>query len=94
MITSVKQAKALAEKFNALETDIKRLAFIKENNDSLKVVLDNDWTGVQFHLIAVDDTEQEDAIANIQLNDFDEYFGWADGVFELFKFAGIYAESV
>lgn len=93
MITSVKQAKALAEKFNALKTDIERLTFIKENSSSLKVVLDNDWSGVQFHYIAVDDVEQEDAIANIQLNDFDEFHGWSDGVFKLFEFIGIFAES-
>ena len=93
MITSVKQAKELAKNYNAIKTDKERLKFLKEHPDSLKVVLDNDLTMVEFNLIIVDDDVQEEAIAEIKLNDFDNYHGWTDAVVELFEFAGISAET-
>lgn len=92
MITSVKQAEAIAKEYNKLKTDLDRLQFIKEQGDNLKVILDNDCTSVEFHVIAVEDEVQEEAIGNINLNSFDEYHGWGEGNVELFKFAGIFAE--
>lgn len=93
MISSVREAKAKAALYNAIKTDKERLVFLKANRDSFKVVLDNDMTMVEFNIVSVDDDVQEEAIAEIELNAFDNYHGWSDAVIELFEFAGIAAES-
>ena len=91
MIKTVKEAKEIAEKYNALKTDLERLAFLKEQKGNLKVVLDNDCTMVEFD--EIEDEEKSEAISEIELEQFDDYHGWADAVIELFEFAGITAES-
>lgn len=95
MITSVKDAKAKAKIYNAIKTDKERLAFLKENRDSFKVVLDNDQTMVCFNIIGVEDEVQEEAISDLEreLNTFDNYHGCTTGCLELFEFAGISAEE-
>ncbi len=94
MITTIKQAKEIAKKYNALKTDKERLVFLKEQKGNMKIVLDNDITMVEFDLIGgCDDEEQEEIIAGIELKDFDNYHGWTDAVVQLFEFAGITAET-
>lgn len=89
MITSVKQALKIADEFNSIDNDLDRLRFIKKHKDSLIVVLDNDESWVNFQNISVDDDVQEEAIEEIHLERFDDYFGNADGVNTLFEFIGI-----
>jgi len=89
MITSVKQAQKIADEFNLIDNDIDRLMFIKKHKDDLMVVLDNDDSWVNFQNISVDDDVQEEAIEEIHLERFDDYFGNADGVNTLFEFIGI-----
>jgi hypothetical protein len=91
MIKSVKEAKEIAKKYNALKTDLERLAFLKEQKGNLKVVLDNDCTMVEFD--EIEDEEKTEAISEIELKQFDDYHGWTNAVIELFEFAGITAES-
>lgn len=91
MIKTVKEAKEIAKKYNALKTDLERLAFLKEQKGNLKVVLDNDCTMVEFD--EIEDEEKSEAISEIELEQFDDYHGWTDAVIELFEFAGITAES-
>lgn len=93
MIESIKQAKDLAKKWNALESDWERLKFLKAQKGNMKVVLDNDLSMVEFITHGANEDEVEDIIANIDLNTFDDYHGWNDSVVMLFKFAGIEAES-
>lgn len=92
MITTIKQAKGLAKKFNALKTDKQRLVFLKEQHGNMRVVLDNDCTMVGFNLDGFED-EVYELVIDIELDTFDEYHGWTDGVVELFKFAGIDVET-
>lgn len=95
MITSVKQAKQLLKEYNAIKGDKERLYFLKNHKNSLKVVLDNDQTMVNFNLIVVEDEVQEEAIEelNSDLNSFDDYHGANDANVMLFEFAGISAEQ-
>lgn len=48
MIISTEQAKYLAKKFNEINNDSDRLAFLKCYNRELIVVLDNNHTDVAF----------------------------------------------
>lgn len=82
MISTVKQAKELAKEYNGIESDLERLGFLAKHPGEFKVVLDNDCTSVEFNIVCVDDDVQEEAIAEIRLNDFDEYHGWTDGVLD------------
>lgn len=88
---NLKQAKELAARYNKCTTDIERLKFL-QNEPDLMVVLDNDATMVAF---VTDDMDEElfEKVVDIDLDYFDDYHGWTDGVVELFKFAGINAES-
>lgn len=90
MIKNLKQAKRLAAEYNKCTTDLERLRFLQDEQN-LTVILDNDLTMVGFVLDNVDD-EVESEIMEIDMNRFDESHGWADGVVELFKFAGINVE--
>lgn len=84
----------LAEKYNSLKTDKERLVFLKEHNDTMKVVLDNDLTMVEFiKPDTMDDEVWEDIVEELKLETFDDYHGWTDAVVELFEFAGIKAEQ-
>ncbi len=87
--------KELADKFNSLKTDRERLVFLKEHNDVMKVVCDNDQTMVEFiQPSTMDDEVFEDMCEELYpLEDFDNYHGWTDGIIELFEFAGITAET-
>lgn len=91
MITTFKQAKDLAAQYNKCVTDLERLRFLQDEPD-MKVILDNDLTMVEF---IVDDTDEylHDLVMEIDLNSFENYHGWTDGVVELFRFAGINAET-
>ena len=91
MITTIKEAKELARQYNAIKTDLERLAFLKEYRWAMTVVLDNDMTMVEFR--EVGDEDLNDVIEDIELNEFDNYHGWTDGVVELFRFAGITCET-
>lgn len=91
MIKTVKEANDIAKRYNSLKTDMERLYFLKEQKGNLKVVLDNDMTMVEFD--EIEDEEKEDQIREIELESFDYYHGWTDGVIQLFEFAGITAES-
>ena len=91
MIKTVKEAKEIAKKYNSLNTDLKRLAFLKEQKGTLYLYLDNDCTMVKFE--EIDDEDIDEKISEINLNDFDKWHGWEDGVIELFEFAGIRAEQ-
>ena len=91
MIKTVKEAKEIAKKYNALKTDLERLVFLKEQKGNLKVVLDNDCTMVEFD--EIEDEEKSEAVSEIELESFDDYHGWTNAVVELFEFAGITAES-
>ncbi len=92
MIRSITQAQEIAGKYNALKTDRERLSFLKENNEYLKVVLDNDQTMVNF-ITKKTAKELNAALCDINLNDFDKFHGWEEGVIELFEFAGITVEG-
>lgn len=93
---TVKDYEAIAKEFNALETDKERLQFLKDNSEIMQVRLDNDVTFVDFVLsdTAEYSEEEEDAILSMELAWFDYYHGGSEGVFELFDFIGIKAESV
>lgn len=91
MIKTVKEAKEIANKYNSLNTDLERLAFLKEQKGTLFAYLDNDCTMVRFE--EIEDEEIYEIIDDIKLNNFDEWHGWEDGVIELFEFAGIRAEK-
>ena len=93
MITTIKEAKEIAKKYNKIKTDYERLEFIKQNQGKLIVVLDNDCTMVDFDFDKSIDEDLQDDIVSIDLNNFDDYHGWTDAVVELFKFAGIKAEQ-
>ena len=96
----MKDFKELVIKFNKLTTFKEQLDFLKKNNDIFQVVLDNDCQHIQIK----SDTKIEDVtfesdkyyefIDELEINDFIgiDYFGWNDGVVELFKYIGIDAE--
>jgi len=90
MITNLKQAKRLAADYNKCITDLERLRFLQDEQN-LTVILDNDTTMVGFVLDNVDD-EIESEVMDIDMNSFDDYHGWTDGVIQLFRFTGINAE--
>lgn len=92
MIKTIKQAKALAKDYNKIKKDIKRLEFLKQHNNELKVILDNDSSQVGFILDEDMDEDLQELILEIDLESFEEYHGWGDGVVILMKFAGITAE--
>lgn len=75
----------LYNKFQELKNDLERWDWILKNQDKgITVWLDNDDTYAQFN----DDEEAE------YLMQFNEYIGWADGIFVLMDVVGIKAESV
>jgi hypothetical protein len=95
MLTEIKQVKEMAKHWNALKSDIERLTFLKLNKGNMMVILDNDQTQVAFNKDGFED-EVHELIYPIEseLNPFDDYHGYSDGVVLLFKFAGIDAETV
>ena len=94
MIKTIEQAIALANKYNKINSDKKRLQFLKDNNKDLIVILDNDATMVSFIFTETIDEDLKDLIIEkVDLNSFDEYHGWGAGNIELFQFAGITAEA-
>lgn len=96
MIKTLKQAKELAKEYNKIKKDKDRLSFLRDHKDTMKVVLDNDCTMVNF---IWDDESMDDDIEDkmydidSSLESFDGYHGWTDSVVELFEFAGITAEQ-
>lgn len=93
MITTLEQAKLLANEYNKIKKDKDRLTFLKANNKFMKVVLDNDATMVLFIINEDVDGDIEYAISEIFLEYFDKFHGWEDSIVELFEFAGITAET-
>ncbi len=74
-LTKLKDAKILAEKYNAIDDDLERIKFIQKNNDALGVSLDNDQTQVRFILDEDLEEEEEDLFGEIELNTFDDFCG-------------------
>lgn len=91
MLKTIKDAKEIAKNYNAIETNIERLAFLKVNNEILKIVLDNDCTMVSF-IIDDNDDDLYEALGDIRLNAFDNYYGCNNELIELFRYIGITAE--
>jgi len=91
MIKTIKDAKKNAKIYNAIETNKERLEFLKANNEIFKIVLDNDCTMVSF-IIDDNDDDSYEALGNIELNSFDNYYGCNNELIELFEFIGITAE--
>lgn len=90
----IKKIKSVAESYQKCKNDMERLSCLKENNEYLKVVLDNDVTMVDLiRPKGVSEEEFELVINNMPLPDFDNYHYWSDGCLLLFEFAGITAES-
>lgn len=89
----IQEYKAIAKGYNALKKDIQRLQYLKDHNDCLMAVLDNDHTYVQFFLPEDADEDLQELIGDIRLNSFDDYHYWSDGCILLFQFAGIKAEA-
>lgn len=93
MIKTLEQAKELANEYNFIDNDWDRLHFLKDHNQELMAILDNDCTMVEFQIDDNVDNEVSELISDIDLNSFDDYHYWSDGCLLLFKFAGICAES-
>lgn len=94
MVSTIKEAKDLAKKWNDINEDIDRLKFLKDNNTKMKVILDNDQTQVGF--IHDMDTDEETEVLNdleSELNSFDNFCGDDDLVYTMFEFIGIEAEG-
>ena len=64
--------------------DIGKLKLCQTHKDMLRVVCDNDAAWIEFTGVFHEEDEYYD---------FDDYFGWHDGVFNLFKVLGINAEA-
>lgn len=77
--------KKLFEEFNSLPNDAAKWKWIMKHQDKgITVFCDNDDTYAQF-------ANDEDAEF---LLEFDQYIGWADGIFSLMDAVGIKAEAV
>lgn len=87
----IEKYKVIAEEVNKLDSDIKRLQYLKDNSDKLMVELDNDCTSICF--IDRDIWELLEEKYNITLEWFDYYHGRTDWIIELFEFAWIKAET-
>lgn len=89
---TIKHYNELANQYNKIKKDEDRLVFLKNHNEDMTVVLDNDYTMVNFLIPSDLDEHFQELIADIYLKSFDKYHGNSTGVIELFKFAGINAE--
>lgn len=91
---TIKHYNELAKQYNKIKKDEDRLVFLKNHNEDMTVVLDNDYTMVNFLIPSDLDESLQELIGDIAVNlkSFDKYHGNSTGVFELFKFAGINAE--
>jgi hypothetical protein len=92
MVTSIQEIIGLSKEFNKFKTDKKRLDYIYQHRDKLKLILDNDQTNVEP--ICNEALRDVWLGKDLEFNSFDEYIGWAEGVFTLLAFFGIKAESV
>ena len=82
--------KGLVKAINELDSDKEKLEVIQKNQKlGVTVYLDNDDMYATFdNDPSADDWDEPNMIT------FDNYVGWADGVFILFELLGIKAESV
>lgn len=81
----MKNLNEIRERLNKARLDYERWKIVLENKDVLKLILDNDDTLIVFK----DYEYSEDDYWS-----FDEYIGWADGLFTMLDVVGIEAESV
>ena len=89
----MKQILKIQKEWNALKTDTERWTYLFANKDKLRLGLDNDCTQAEFHYdICPDGIEDLSDLPD--LNNFDEWLGWSDGVWHLLTFIGIEAEPV
>jgi hypothetical protein len=93
-VTKIKEAKELAESFNALTTDLERIEFIAHHSDMIGVALDNDHTQTRWLIDEDLEEEEQDIISEVQLNDFDDFCGDDDLTFTMWEALGIEAEGV
>jgi len=79
------------------KTDEERLSVIKRHSDDLMVRLDNDMSWIEFYGDEYEElsSEEKDTVNRLisENNSFKYFHGYTDGVVDLFRFAGITAES-
>lgn len=80
----------LVKQFNKCKTDKDKYKFIIAHNKDFKVVLDNDYTWAE---LIKDKRDRNGNSIYGELDGFNEYVGWDDGVFTLFELLGIKSEG-
>lgn len=79
----------LERQFAKANTDKDIIEIVKENNDLVEFVLDNDST----HVDLLDKFDWEDWMEELDLPQLDEFTGNAKGVYTLFEMLGITARG-
>ena len=86
-----------AKEWNKLKNDTARFEYLLANKGIFILELDNDLTFADYNLktlkeIGLDLDEAQDILP--ELNSFDDFLGWHQGVITLLEVIGIDAESV
>lgn len=84
----VKELELKAKEYNSLQTTEQQLEWVKNNQNIVKLFLDNDMTFPVF----IDENEKTydiDEYPTLELNEFNDYLGWHEGVQILLKLYGI-----
>lgn len=84
----VKELELKAKEYNSLQTTEQQLEWVKNNQNIVKLFLDNDMTFPVF----IDENGENydiDEYSALELNEFDDYLGWHKGVQILLKLYGI-----
>ena len=94
---NIEDLKNICKNWNDLKTDKERYKYLIENKGIFVLRLDNDDTFPEFSEKFMDDfgIDIYDLDGLIpELESFDYYLGWSDGVKVLLKMVGIEAEEV
>lgn len=88
MTNRINDLELKAQEYNSLNTTEQQLEWVKNNQNIVKLFLDNDMTFPAF----IDENGESydlDDYPTLELNDFYEYLGWHEGVQILLKLYGI-----
>lgn len=90
----MKRLKAIARKWNNLNTDKERWQYILDHKSEIGIMLDNDDTFPVFHESILPDGLEDYSEDTPDLNGFDGWIGNSPGIDDLMEVLGIQAEGV